>query len=132
MMDNGAEGVVLNEQGASAAAPDDRNAGARQLSLGRSVSRTHCALARCCPLPSALCFSLFLSRGLCVDHERWDECGPPVRIPLWNARVRHGETGSSPTASSPRDSARSQVNDVLLLTLCVCVLSLFACLLLRM
>ncbi len=97
MMDSGPEpldrpdeGVISNDSGAAAAA--DRGAEhviSLSLSLGRPVSTT----LRARTLHFALCFSLFLSRGLCVDHGDWTSCGPPVRVPWWNARVRHGEAG---------------------------------------
>ncbi len=80
------EGAALNKQGAAAAAAG-RGAEPASLSLERPVSMIHCALARCWPLSSVLCFSLFLSRGLCVDHGGWTSCGLPVRVPSWNARV---------------------------------------------
>jgi len=51
---------------------------------------------------SALCFSLSPSRGLCVDHRGWTSCGLPVRVPLWNARVPHGEAGSGMQPRRPQ------------------------------
>jgi hypothetical protein len=98
-LDQPDEGVLPNEQGASAAAA---NRGAERVNtLSNDPSVRHCTLARCCPVQLLPCFSLSLSRGLCVDHEGWMS-GPPVRNPLWNASVRLGEqkAGGSPAEPS--------------------------------
>jgi hypothetical protein len=107
MMDNGPEtpdqpdeGVLPNEQGASAAAA---NRGAERVNtLSNDPSVRHCTLARCCPVQLLPCFSLSLSRGLCVDHEGWTSV---VRLFALPCGMRGCDSEKQKAGGSPAESS---------------------------
>jgi hypothetical protein len=99
-LDQSDEGVVPNEQGASAAAA---NRGAERVnSLSSDPSVRHCALARCCPVQLLPCFSLSLSRGLCVDHEGWTSV---VRLFALPCGMRGCDSEKQKAGGSPAESS---------------------------
>ncbi len=71
--------------------------------LINSVSPRHCT-ARTLLLRSSALLPLPLSWCLHADHGGWMSTVHMFAFPLWNAWVRYGQAGSSPTASSPMSS----------------------------